>query len=159
MPASIDVFIDTLRSSLLGDNFAVESLSWSPGFQLATADAAMLCRESAGRASAAGWPETVAASVGTAYADRFASGLLASRAFALNLFRMDEDNWFSFDAAVKACSWFEEPVKLASRRELHLFKGVSVKPLMQGRIVSPDLPLVADCGENTLSLIVIGLAD
>jgi len=159
MPASIDAFISYLRSTILGDNFAVERLSWTPGFPLAAADASMLRGEVAERAAAAGWPAQIVSAIRDAYADRFASGLLASRAFALNLFRLNEDNWFGFDAAVRACSWFEEPTKLAARRELWLLKGVSGKPLMPGRIVPPDLPLVADYSDNVLSLVVIGLAD
>lgn len=150
-----------LRASILGDNYRIQAVSWSPKAELTTLaiDPVGIRGELLAHAIASLWPEEMVTALRNAYADRFASGFLAAHGFALNLLRMDEDNWFTFEAARAACAWFNEPQKIAMRRELILFKGVSIAPLMPSLVVAPDLPLIADYGENALHVALTGLAD
>lgn len=160
--SAIFSFLLGLRSSLLGDNFQIKCLSWNieAGQDPALLDdPEVLRREGVRQVRNNGWPEELSKGINTAYIDLYCSGFLAAHAFALNLLRIEEDNWFSFDEARKACAWFEEPVKLAARRELILFKGVNAKPILPGKLVAPDLPLVVDHGEGSCHIIAIGLAD
>jgi hypothetical protein len=159
--SSLAPLLSSLRSSILGDNFTLQAFSWMPSLDLESVlkEPESLRGELLSLASRESWPEEVRASIGGAFFDRYQSGLVAAHAFALNLFRMDEDNWFSFEAARKAASWFEEPTKLAERRELILAKGLKYRSLMPGRIVPPDLPLIADLMEGSLHALLIGLRD
>jgi hypothetical protein len=158
---SIDSLRELYRSQLLGSNFRVDFQSWLPNADIArlAEDDEALRAELAGRALALGWPDSLAGAIGGAYCDHYRSGLVASYAMALNLFRVEEDNWFSFDAALAASRWFSEPEYLAKRRELVLLKGVDSRPLLAGLSVSPDLPVVLDLGEGSMHFLLIGLAD
>lgn len=158
---AFDALKDAYRGSCLGSNFRLEFIEWKPEGSfagIAGADdtlRAALCA----KAESGGWPaETIKAMRG-AYMERYASGLVASYAMALELFQIEEDNWFSFEKARSASAWFAEPAKMAERRELILLKGVAARPLMKGLIVPPDLIAAADFGAEKLAFIMVGLAD
>jgi len=158
---SCDSLLESYRSGLLGENFRLDFQGWMPagGIGRLVEDDEALRAELAARARGLGWPDSLAGAIGGAYCDRYRSGLVASYAMALNLFRIDEDNWFSFDRALKASSWFAEPEYLAKRRELVLLKGGDARPLLGGLSVSPDLRFSIDLGEGSLAFLLIGLAD
>jgi hypothetical protein len=158
---SIRGLLADLRGSILMDNWKLEATSWSPDTAVeALTELPDRMRDAiAARAAALGWPAPLAEALSACYYDRHSSGLVAAHAFALHLFRVAEDNWFSFGRAVEACRWFAAPDLLAKRRELWLAKGVRARELLPGLCVPYDLAIVADCGANELSFALIGLAD
>jgi hypothetical protein len=157
--------IEALRrayeSDLLGSNFRLVIESWRPDSGLgALAESDELLRlELVARSRGLSWPGAMLEAIGRAWCERFSSGLVAAHAMALQLFRIEEDNWFSFDRALRASLWFAEPLRHAERRELVLLKGVNPGLAFPGLFFAPDLPVVLDLGEGLLSLILVGLAD
>ncbi|MBP7096011.1 MAG: hypothetical protein KBC36_07980 [Spirochaetia bacterium] len=154
-------FVASLAGTLLLENFPARALAWVPARPLAelVEDPDALRAELGREARALGWPEETVAALDAAFLDRHASGPVASRAFALHLFRVAEDNWFGFARAVEAASWFEAPEYHAERRELWLAKGVPTRDLMEGRLTPPDLAVIADLGTGELAFVLAGLAD
>ncbi len=152
------------RAGLLGENFKLDFIEWNPEpaegrFPEAVADSLWLRGELARKAGSLGWQESFVPDIKSAYIERFSSGLVASYAMALELFEMEEDNWFKFESARDASAWFAEPAKMAERRELILLKGINTRPIMHGLIVPPDLIVGADYGAQALAFLIIGLAD
>ncbi len=156
-----EAFVASLAGTLLLENFPARAHAWQPERPLAelVEDAEALRAELAREARTLAWPEETVAALDAAFLDRHASGLVASRAFALHLFRVAEDNWFGFARAVEAASWFEAPEYHAERRELWLAKGVPTREILEGRLTPPDLAVIADLGRGELAFVLAGLAD
>ncbi|HAP44169.1 MAG: hypothetical protein A2087_06180 [Spirochaetes bacterium GWD1_61_31] len=151
----------SLETNLFLSNTLLEIHSWLPATLLTdlVEHSDGLRQELLDQVGRLGWDESVVTTIGAAWLERIQSGLLAQYGFAYNLFRMAEDNWFSFQRAVDAAGWFAEPSYLKDRRELWLAKAVSTRSLLDDRSVPPDLMVVADLGSGWLHFILVGLAD
>lgn len=150
-----------LRNTLFLPNATVLVHSWQPVQPLAglVEDKSALRSAIMAEVARLDWPEAMRAELADCHLERISSGLLSQYGFAFNLFRIAEDNWFGFDQAVQASTWFAVPAYLKDRRELWLLKDVSSNQLMDGSCVPPDLALVADLGAGFLSFVLTGLAD
>ena len=96
----------------------------------------------------------------TTYIDTFSSGLQGAYALALWFFRFDEDNWFSFDQVLeKTKAYLNGVSKWNDRLELRLFKGFSLKGILTEAISGPDLPVVVNHGDKTVTIISCELRD
>lgn len=161
MTYSIQSLLDNLRATILGDNFTIKCFSFKPTTPTAdlVENKAAIVLELIKKAHDFAWPEAFVEQIKKSYLDRYSSSMISTHAFALNLFRMAEDNWFSYARAEEACAWFKEVEYLKDLRELFLLKNIDSRLLLPGLAVAPDVALVIDKGEDTVHLMVIGLAD
>ena len=104
--------------------------------------------------------ERLTSSVLTDYIDTYTNSTPeAALAFALWFYRVDADNWFSFDRMLTETTWFfdyhSDPYV---SMELRLFKGFNNSVLLN--LVNPkDLAVTVNDAERVITLWVVGLAD
>lgn len=104
--------------------------------------------------------ERLTSSVLTDYIDTYTNSTQeAALAFALWFYRVDADNWFSFDRMLVETTWFfdyhSDPY---SPMELRLFKGFDNSALLN--LITPkDLAITVNDAERVITLWVVGLAD
>lgn len=102
----------------------------------------------------------VTSSVLTDYMDTYTnSHPEAALAFALWFFRVDADNWFSFDRMLTETTWyFDYHSDPYSPMELRLFKGFNNNAFLH--LITPkDLAITVNDAERVITLWVVGLAD
>lgn len=104
--------------------------------------------------------ESLTSSVLTDYMDTYTNNTPeGALAFALWFFRVDADNWFSFDRMRAETTWFfdyhSDPY---APMELRLFKGFNNSVLLN--LITPqDLAVTVNDAERVITLWVVGLAD
>ncbi len=99
-------------------------------------------------------------SILTDYIDTYSNNTPeAALAFALWFFRVDADNWFSFDRMlVETKLFFDYHSDPYAPQELRLFKGFDNSVLLN--LVNPtDLAVTVNDAERVITLWVVGLAD
>ena len=102
----------------------------------------------------------ITGSILTDYMDTYTNNTPeAALAFALWFFRVDADNWFSFNRMLAETTWFfdyhSDPY---SPMELRLFKGFQNNTLLN--LITPkDLAITVNDAERVITLWVVGLAD
>ncbi len=104
--------------------------------------------------------ERITGSVLTHYMDTYTNSTPeAALAFALWFFRVDADNWFSFNRMLTETTWFfDYHSGNYSPIELRLFKGFNNNALLN--LITPkDLAITVNDAERVITLWVVGLAD
>ena len=104
--------------------------------------------------------ERATGSILTDYIDTYTnSHPEAALAFALWFFRVDADNWFSFDRMLAETTWFfDYHSDSYAPIELRLFKGFNNNVLLN--LITPkDLAITVNDAERVITLWVVGLAD
>ena len=104
--------------------------------------------------------ERLTSSVLTDYIDTYTNSTPeAALAFALWFFRVDADNWFSFNRMlVETTLFFDYHSDPYAPMELRLFKGFNNNVLLN--LITPqDLAITVNDAERVITLWVVGLAD
>ncbi|MDX2134785.1 MAG: hypothetical protein SFV52_08365 [Saprospiraceae bacterium] len=104
--------------------------------------------------------ERITGSVLTDYVDAYTNSTPeAALAFALWFFRVDADNWFSFNRMLTETTWFfDYHSGNYAPMELRLFKGFNNNALLN--LITPkDLAITVNDAERVITLWVVGLAD
>jgi hypothetical protein len=99
-------------------------------------------------------------SVQTDYIDTYTNSTPeAALAWSLWFYRVDADNWFSFDRMLQETTWFfDYHSNPYSNMELRLFKGFDNNVLIN--LITPnDLGVTVNDAERVITLWVVGLAD
>lgn len=102
----------------------------------------------------------ITGSVLTDYIDAYRNGTSeAALAFALWFYRVDADNWFSFDRMLVETQWyFDYHSSNYTPMELRLFKGFDNQAFTN--LVAPhDLAITVNDAERVITLWVVALAD
>ncbi len=87
------------------------------------------------------------------FIERFEDAHLASYAFALWLYRLDMDNWFSFETVrLKAEHYLSAYPNHKDRLELCLFKGFKNDQVLTTAISADDLLVVINYAEQRISI-------
>lgn len=87
------------------------------------------------------------------YLERFEDAHLASFAFALWFYRLDMDNWFSFETVrLKLEHYLSAYPNHNDRLELCFFKGFNNDQVLTKAISAIDLPVVLNYGERRISI-------
>jgi hypothetical protein len=104
--------------------------------------------------------ERVTGSILTDYIDTYTNNTPeAALAFALWFYRVDADNWFSFNRMLAETTlFFDYHSDPYSPIELRLFKGFSNKVFL-GLVTPKDLAITVNDAERVITLWVVGLAD
>jgi len=94
------------------------------------------------------------------HVERFDDAHLASYAFASWLYRVDMDNWFSFDTVrFKAELYLGNYPDHDDRLELCLFKGFNSVGILNQPLSAVDLPVVINYAEQRISIWSVQLND
>lgn len=104
--------------------------------------------------------ERITGSVLTEYIDTYTNSTPeAALAFALWFYRVDADNWFSFDRMLAETStFFDYHSEPYSPMELRLFKGFENQAFIN--LITPkDLAITVNDAERVITLWIVGLAD
>ncbi len=156
-----EAFIRDMLSDLLGENFTLTAHSFAPepedfedivqrelSFRNCVNNALLLI---ASRQCPA---------CSTAYIDGYESAFLGSYALALWFMKFDEDNWFSHDRVLeKTRAYLQPDLPWNTRQELRLFKGLCAQGLLTEAISPPDLPIIINHEERTITILSGELRD
>lgn len=83
----------------------------------------------------------------------------AALALALWFYRVDADNWFSFDRMLEQTrAYFSYHAPPVWEMELRLFKGIDNRLFLK-MLVPSDIAVVVDYSERVVSLWIVGLSD
>jgi hypothetical protein len=116
-----------------------------------------ICLDTFGNAQAA---RLAARLLEPAYPEVFEDAHLGSFAFGLWFYRIDADNWFSFETVRKAAEAYLNTYDgYENRMELRLYKGFDNRDVLARPITPPDLPVVISYAEQSITLWRISLAD
>jgi hypothetical protein len=98
--------------------------------------------------------------LGRSYVERYESGHLGAHAFALWFYRLDQDNWFSFEAVLRETMEYLDYFPYVDQRsELLLYKGFPNAGLLAQAITASDLPVVLNYAEQRISFWSVDLYD
>jgi len=110
----------------------------------------ILCKERFNNQQAA---EIASRTLDTTYIERFEDAHLASYAFAFWLYKLDMDNWFSFEKVrLKSELYFSTNPNHNDRLELVMFKGFNNTNVLNQPLNTKDLPVVINHAENSISI-------